>query len=406
MKKLTALRTLAAVVMAAASLTLATAGPAAADPPMGTVPRGCDIIGVGSSAAQYLLDALAAQFNAAHPGRGGPCVSGKTLPYAINPNTGAIGDPIVTADQCAAIARPGDSSTGIAALKMNILNPAGYFCIDFARSLQPRAPGDPSCTAASGICYVALAGDAVTWASQDGSTVVPATLSPGQLRDIYTCKITNWDKVGGADARIDVFLPQTSSETRTFFLTALGGGKKAITPGACVNSVGGIDNTLIENEGDAPQLNDPDAIVPYSIADYIAQTDHSAQCAAAAELCNYPNVPNCTPGAPFNEFGCDVHGVLQLNDISGLAPVTNTKINPAFPIEFQRTVFDVVRTSVGTSKPTADNIPNYLEPFFAAASAKPKGWVCSNDMARTDIGDYGFLFPPKSALGGPCGHAS
>lgn len=52
--------------------------------------------------------------------------------------------------------------------------------------------------------------------------------------------------------------------------------------------------------------------------------------------------------------------------------------------------YDVVRYSTSTR----DHIPANLEPFFASASARVKGWFCTAKTARSDITDYGFLTTP------------
>jgi hypothetical protein len=81
--------------------------------------------------------------------------------------------------------------------------------------------------------------------------------------------------VGGKNAPIKPFLPQTSSGTRVFWLTAFGGGTTPVKPGGCVSDV---HNTLQDNQGTSPVLDSPEAIVPYSAADYIAQAYHDAPC--------------------------------------------------------------------------------------------------------------------------------
>jgi hypothetical protein len=282
------------------------------------------------------------------------------------------------------------------------------FCIDFARSSRARGTSDPAC-ASGGICFVALGGDAVTWADRSaaaGGSNAPATLTAKQLKNIYLCNTTNWSQVGGKSGTIHPFLPQSSSGTRAFFLTALGGGTTPITPGSCVSD---SNNTLIENEGVAPELNDPNAIFPYSAGDYIAQAQHSAQCTNGAN-CGYPNAPQCSPTSKQNRFGCDLHGVLAINPIGTTNPTrpfpphigacggttgfTCAVINQNFNKTFQRVIYDVVRFSGST----ADHIPGYLEPFFSAASASTPGWVCSNSKAKTDIQHYGFRFFPNTAL--------
>jgi ABC-type phosphate transport system substrate-binding protein len=397
------MRMLSKILAGAATATFTVAlvaGPAMADPP--STPRVQDVVGVGSDTSQFLLDQLSNDYNATHAG----AAQAKLYSWDAVPQGATITEKAAGVSGDCTVVRPTGSGAGISALEANGTVTGGTgFCVDYARSSRTRASTDPAC-AASGICFVALAGDAVTWSADTTGSNAPATLTPTQLKNIYLCKTTarHWNQVGGTStATIDPFLPQTSSGTRAFFLTALGGGTTAITPGSCVSdspTTGEPGGTLIENEGDAPELNDANAIFPYSIADYIAQTLHSASCTNGAS-CGYPNAPVCSPGAGQNSFGCNVSGVLSLGKISGKAPITSGKITSTFPAVFQRTIYDVVRFAT-----TADHIPSYLEPFFAASTASTKGWACSNAKAKTDIGNYGFLFPPKATINGPCGHVS
>jgi ABC-type phosphate transport system substrate-binding protein len=377
---------------AAAAVVALTAAPAMADPPSGTVPKTTDAVSVGAQTTQYLFDQFAFNYDKTH--------STKEYSWdAVNPTTGAIGDSIKTKSGCATIARPNGGSAGIAQLETN-QRPSGdttHFCQDYARTSSGRSSTSPPCTT-GGICFVSLAGDAVTWATRDaasGGTNAPASLTPTQLAGIFECKITNWSKVGGKSGKIQAFLPQSSAATRTFWLTALGGGTTPITPGACVNDK---NNTLEENQGIDPVLNTPDTIYIFSVGDYLAQGFHSAKCLKSS--CT--GSPACKPTSSQNKFGCDENGVLGLGQISNQKPTTpwpptaKSKISTKFAPLFQRTLYDVVRFD---SK-TADHIPGgesgspggiNLEQFLAAKSAATPGWICSNATAKQTIADYGFL---------------
>jgi hypothetical protein len=87
---------------------------------------------------------------------------------------------------------------------------------------------------------------------------------------------------------------------------------------------------------------------------------------------------------------------MVVRSINGTKPTTgsgtSTVINAKFSPKFVRTVYDVVRFAS-----TKDNIPAYLEPFFA--SAANKGWICSNSTAHTDLINYGFLPTPFCGTG-------
>jgi ABC-type phosphate transport system substrate-binding protein len=399
----------------AAALASLVAAPALADPPAGTTPRTTDAVGVGSDTTQYLLDQLALNYDTTHP-------DATTKLYswdAVNPDTLAIGDPIVTKAGCAAIPRPDGSSAGIAAFEDNA-RPSGdstNYCIDFARSSRARLSTDPPC-ATGGICFVALAEDAVTWADRDkasGGTDAPASLTTAQLTEIYTCKVTNWKQVGGKSATIEPFLPQTSSGTRAFFLAAI----DVTTPGACVSDV---NNTLEENEGINPVLDSPEAIFIYSVGDYIAQAYRSAPCTNAGCGEVSPTTPPCAPAGSENKFGCDETGVLTINEINGTNPATpwplpkpptppavnkGVKINAKFDNAFLRTLYDVVRYDPNTT----DHIPGAeagapgginLEKFFGAASAgkfadSSPGYACGA-AGQTADGAYGFLASPACGM--------
>ena len=104
-----------------------------------------------------------------------------------------------------------------------------FFCTSYARSSRARASTDPA-FAPGGVAFVDLAGDAVTWSAQ-ATTNAPATLTTAQLAAIYNCTDTNWGQVGGANAPIHAFIPQSGSGTRAFFLSAIG----VATPGSCVS---------------------------------------------------------------------------------------------------------------------------------------------------------------------------
>jgi ABC-type phosphate transport system substrate-binding protein len=381
MRVLAKLITVGAAVAAATAIAAgpALASPAGArampkDPPGTTVPRESDLAGVGSDTIEFLFDQFSHDYNATHSATHRRLYSWD----ATNPGTGAVGDSIVVKANCTAIARPDGSSAGIAALDANAQTAdKKHFCIDYARASRGRASTDPA-FAPGGIAFVALATDGVTFATQ-ATTHAPNNLTTAQLASIYNCVVTNWDQVGGKNAPIHPFLPQTGSGTRAFFLGAIG----VSTPGSCVNS------TVQENEGVDPQLNDPNAVVPYSIAKFIAEKYHSAACINSD--CSPSGGVECTPGAGQNLFGCDEHGTMVLRQINGTKPLAgvapNKTINPGFSPTFLRTVYEVVRYSGSTP----DHIPSYLEPFFASASATVKGWTCNSAAARTDIKHYGFL---------------
>lgn len=391
MRVLTKLVAGAACVASAAAMALLPAtGPAMADPignnGSAVTPHEFDVVGVGSDTIEFLLDQIMVDYNKAHT------TDNATHPHifswdATNPATGAVGDMIKVKAKCAKIARPDGSSAGILALTANTKTSDGkHHCIDFARSSRGRTSTDPP-KARGGIEFVALAKDAVTYATQK-TTNAPGNLTTAQLAAIYSCTATTWNQVGGSStATIKPFLPQTGSGTRNFFLAAIG----VATPGSCV------DSSVQENQGVDTKLKSPNAIVPYSIGKFIAEKFHSADCLNST--CTPVNGKVCHPASGQNKFGCDVHGTMKLNSINGTKPTTgtgkSTTINPRFTAAFVRTVYDVVRYTAGTR----DHIPGYLERFFASKTASTKGWVCNSSKAHSDLINYGFLPSPLCGIG-------
>jgi ABC-type phosphate transport system substrate-binding protein len=365
-------------------------------------PTPTDITGVGSDTIQNVMDQFSADFNAKLP---------VTAPHlyswdATNPVTGLPGDTITIksgASGCQQM-RPNGSSAGITALTTTNPTTSGHPCIDFARSSRDRSSTDPP-YAANGIAFTTLAGDAVTYATQPsasgGPSNAPANLTTAQLTSIYTCKVTNWKQVGGKSGPIRAFIPQATSGTRAFFLAAIG---ITTEPGSCVLP-SPTNTTLEENQGTSPLFKtDPqDVIYPYSVGKYLAQRYHSAKCSPASCL----PAAHCHPNAHQNLFGCDEHGVMQLNKINGTAPTkpfpltnssTGAVVNPGFTSTFSRLLFEVVPFSTATGN--VNHIPPYLAPLFG-----PKGFTCTNATAKKDLLSYGFRVLPTSTTNkaGTCG---
>jgi ABC-type phosphate transport system substrate-binding protein len=377
----------AGVAIAAAVAIAASTAPAAfADPVASSgkaiVPKSYDVVGAGADTDQFLFDQLSADYNKTIT----PAEDSAKHPWFLNwdatkPGSTSSAPTKITAKAgCAAITRPNGGNAGLKALDANAKDGKGAaatYCIDFARTSSGRAPGSPP-PAKGGVVYVALATDAVTYATRDtGATkTIPATYAPktlnlAQLKKIFLCTDTNWNQVGGPNQPIKAYLPQAGAATTTFWLKKLG----ITAPGGCVNQA------LEQNQGLSKQFNSPNAIFIYSVADWIAQKYHSP-------------LAGKKPTAAQNKFGTNEIGYLGLNKIDGISAVTTAKvptINTAFKkTTFTRTIYDIVRWA-----PTADHIPAYLNRFFGPKAAG--GYVCSNKTAIAEIADYGFL--PTAACG-------
>ncbi|WP_300603328.1 substrate-binding domain-containing protein [Trebonia sp.] len=368
MRKLTKLFAGAGAMLAAAALVASTATTAMADPPKGVVPRPIDIVGVGSDTTAFLLDQISHDYDAKVSAAAAHLYSWDATPPG---STSSAATKIKPKAGCPVTTRPDGSSAGVKALDANELDgTTGHYCIDYSRSSGGRSSTSPK-LGPGGVAYVAFAKDAVTWATRStkhGGSDAPKSLSLTQLEGIFKCTTTNWDQVGGKDAKITVFLPQAGSGTLSFWEKVMG----ITTLGSCVSQ------KPEENEGTYAGFNSPNAIFIYSVGDYVAQVYHSPVCGKA-------------PKAGQNLFGCNVTGYLQLDEINGVSPVTSAKVPvinySKFPSEFIRTLYNVVRYSTTT----ADHIPAYLESIFSAATAKVKGYLCTSAVAKADIVDYGFI---------------
>lgn len=375
MRKLTKLFVGATTMVAAAALvagtvtTAASAAPARPnDPSKGVTPQSFDVVGVGSNTTQYVMDQLSVDFNSTVK------VHNVNHPWffswdAVPPGVNKPGNfKIVPKAGCTSITRPNGSTAGWQALDQNQFDgKTGHYCIDFSRSSGGRSTSAPK-AGPNGIIWVAFAKDAITWATRaanHGGSNAPATLNLTQLKGIFHCTITNWNQVGGKSGAIKVYLPQPGSGTLSTWEKFMGLPSSGALP-SC------ISQAPEENEGTFAGFNNANAIFIYSVGAYVAQKYHSAACGAK-------------PGKGQNEFGCNVTGVLALDSINGISPLTKAKvpvINPKFPSGFFRTVYNVVRWTAKTS----DHIYLRLEPFFAR-----HGFLCTSKIATQDIKNYGFI---------------
>jgi ABC-type phosphate transport system substrate-binding protein len=356
MRKLTklfagAVSAAAAVAMVAGTVVTASAAPN--DPPK-VVPRAVDIVGVGSNTTQYVIDQIALDYDKT-PG------SKAHKLYSFD----AIGSASIrTKAGCKYIDRPNGSKAGVLALKNNTKDGKSNFCIDFGRSSGGRG-SYAAALGPNGMAYVAFARDAITYATRTakfGGTDAPGNLTTKDLTEIYTCAASarNWKAFGGKNATIKPYLPQSNSGTRSTFLKDI----NVANPGSCVSDGTGATGSIEENEGTNKLLNNAATIFPFSVGSYVEQAFHS--------------------GKGQNKFGTDAIGVLGLDKVNGIAPLSGKVINHALAVSpFGRTLYNVVR-SISKTKIVAE-----LVPIFGTKAQH--GFLCSSKAAQTDITDYGFL---------------
>jgi ABC-type phosphate transport system substrate-binding protein len=230
--------------------------------------------------------------------------------------------------------RPSGSGNGVNALIAS--RQAGNDCLQFARSSSNSSASFPG----AGLTYVPFAVDAVSYAVRSDSAI-SKRLTIAQLQTIYNCQ-------GGAN--FQPLLPQFGSGTRQFFLGQLGFTDAAnFTTQAghtCITQTDATGAPLLENTGTL--LTDARQIAPYSIAQWLSQT---------------------------NVVVPDVHGKTVLGQINGTAP---TILNTASVMD--RDVYNVIPTSQEGTAP-------YSTVFVGATSL-----ICAN---ADTIKRYGFGTNPN-----------
>ncbi|MER6529263.1 hypothetical protein [Streptomyces sp. NPDC001508] len=272
------------------------AAPASADPSSSTDYR--TLAAVGSDTTQYVVNGLA-NGTAVVDSTGAKIIASWD---AVTPTGGT--DPYKTkaAAECQYTrAQTNGSGNGIARLSEDITN-GGATCIDIARSSR----GPKASVPGTDLTYVPFARDAVTYATDLGSTV-PSDLTVAQLKSIYTnCTYTDATGVH----TVAPLLPQAGSGTRQYWLDSIG----VTTPGACVNG------TVQEHDGTA--ITAANQLVPYSVAQWIAQGK------------GLSDVPNR-------------RGESRLRNIAGQSPTTGSGSSIALNTSFifSRDVYNVVQTS-------------------------------------------------------------
>jgi len=229
--------------------------------------------------------------------------------------------------------------------------------VDFARS----SSGPDSSITGTDLTFIPFAKDAVTFAVNSASDFprdIPvgsasqdsAVPKPFTLRNIYRCAVTTYNDGNGDAVTITPLLPQSGSGTRKFFLSTIGLSEAQVA-GCATDTVGGV--SVQEHDGNL--IRSAGAIVPFSVAQYLSQS-------------NYKTLPTAVD---------ERRGVIDLGRISSVKPIVLSNgvnvLNTAFPVT--RSVYNVVQTS------------RLAEPAIAAAFVGSTSSVCANP---TIIRNYGF----------------
>lgn len=369
-----ALRTVILAGVAAAALAVST-GAALADPPSGTIPATTDLVATGSDTIQFLADQLSKDYNATAP-------ASKFYSFdAVNPATGAVGDPIETKNDanCKNIARPNGSGGGIKQLEAKIKTTDGHYCVDLARSSRQITAAD-----GNGIASDLIAKDSITWSTNSGGNAV-SNLTDAELQAIYECDATKlptgdtthtgpvkWSDLklegGTSTDPIVPVLPQSNSGTRSTWLGDLGN----VTLGSCVQNGTYNGANIEENEGTNAVFTSAgnpsgykDIVFPFSTGDYVCQV--------------------------YTKFCPDQHGSLVLENIDGKAPLTTgNRISLSFAATYIRGLYFVVPNAGSNTTANPPALMNGTNnTAYTLDQTKFLNWVCST-AGKTDVSNYGF----------------
>lgn len=249
------LKSLGAIAVGLSMLGVAAAGNAAADTNVGNTTT---FAAVGSDTTQDVVEALS------------KVVLNGTTPLLSNYKSTPVGTKITTRNgnvNCL-FDRPAGSGGGRDALSASMTgaafggsaNLAG--CVDVARS---SSGGNPTTSPGVGsMTYIPFATDAVTYSVQ-GLGSVPKRLAKADLVAIYTANT--------GSCIFKPLLPTKGSGTRSFFLAQLGLSDVIIGavggPGTCVADTTAGGAPIQEHDGRF--LADPENLVPFSVAQAVAQ---------------------------------------------------------------------------------------------------------------------------------------
>lgn len=177
--------------------------------------------------------------------------------------------------------RPNGSGDGVKALSRSI-DGAPYTAasglaaatvitgqVDIARSSSGPAG---AANASGALAYVPFGRDALAYA-YNGTSATLGSITAAQLTQIYSC-VAGANVINGVT--VQPLLPQSGSGTRKFFLGAIGVTDNAALV-SCVTNNGANPTFASVNENDGTALSVPGQIAPFSVASFVAQSNHAAQ---------------------------------------------------------------------------------------------------------------------------------
>ena len=364
---LTNLMAAGAVTVGMAGFAVAAAGPASADPHQIYAVVGSDT--TQDVMNQYSLDLgvnTLGSWNAVDPVTN----TATSPPPLITPNNAAAG-------QCS-FSRPNGSGQGLAALRKSINPgtgatqlpvPPGQNCIDFSRSSSGPATNDKS--PAGALVYIPFAEDAVTVAVGSATTIAQANnFTLANLQSLYNCNsvtvggVTYNPGTGTTLGNIDMYIPQSGSGTLNFWAGVMGFLTSNLPPCLHQTIPAGITGagTIVEEHDGTAVTDDPNGVMPFSVAQWVSQRNGHNDRRHSAILQNIGGTSPCgSTAAPSNCTGA------------------GTSINTGFPVT--REVFNVVLFNKVTSGMTG------FDPALAQLIASANSNLCQDAFT---ILTYGF----------------
>ncbi|MFE9424493.1 hypothetical protein ACFYNO_16155 [Kitasatospora sp. NPDC006697] len=216
---------------------------------------------------------------------------------------------------CQGLNRPNGSGAG----RTTLLAQQGlpYNCVDFSRSSSLDLSA-----ASTSLTYVPFAVDGVTYAVSAGSTL-PMDLAVSDLHLIYTCDPGLMG--AGPNYTYHPLLPQAGSGTRKFWESVVGITEADVAAGhyPCISDTKG-GKPIEEHDG---RVLDTNSLVPFSIAQYIAQESTVlADIRGTAQLGNINGVPSLllNPGAAATR---DVYNVIPTAKVA-TSPWSDVFVGP------------------------------------------------------------------------------
>ena len=411
--RLLALASVATLTVGLAGLGVAmTAGPALADPTCQEIAGGSDTI--QDVINQYSVDLgqnFLCSYNAVDPITG---AGGANIVYVRGPNAT---QPKTTCTET----RPNGSGQGQIALRESInsattaspplTTPVPVGCLDVARSSSsPAGSGQQSTSGA--LIFVPFAEDAVAGAVGPATggvvqgingpvTTVATNITQANLFtltdliNLYkNCTtvteggVTYWplgdpNPQPAGSQQIDLYIPQPGSGTRNFWASTVGINSTSLDSCTFDHIQAGADATQpVEEHNGTAVGTDADGYMPFSIAQWISQSKHTA-------------------GDPINidrRYGAVLQDINSQSPFIGTPP--NESMNSAFPVN--REVYNVIegcRIVSGAPLPFTGatcNIDLTLQSMFVGAGSS----LCQDALT---ILNYGFALLPNANETDACG---